>query len=271
MPLSSRLALALALALVPSSSFGADEKATCIAAAERGQELRTEGKLRDARDKFVACTQAGCPDAIRKDCTTFLADVEASIPSIVVTATAPDGADLYDARLLVDGVVVSERIDGKATMVDPGRHAIRVEAKDGTHAEVEVVLAEGDKHRKVHVAFTRKALPVAEVAPAPERSLIAPLMVGGLGVAVLAGSLYLGFAARDEIADMRSDCAPHCDGDALDRNRRKLLFADIGVGVGAVAIAAATYLFVTTPNKPTTVVGARYVPAGGVLTFGAEF
>ncbi len=275
MPLSSRL-LALAVALGPALAQAADDKAACIAAAEGGQDLRTEGKLRAAREQLVVCTQAICPDVIRKDCTKFLADVEASIPSIVVLATGPDGADLHDARTRVDGAVVSEKLEGKAILVDPGRHTVRVEASDGTYAEVEVVLAEGDKNRKVVVAFPRAkagatGAGATDAAPRAERSLTAPLVVGGVGAAVLAGSLWLGFVARGEIADMRAGCAPHCDQGALDDSRRKLLLADVGLGVSAVALAAATYLFVTAPSRPNTTVGARWVPSGGVLTFQAVF
>ena len=278
MSLTSRLTLVLVFALAPSTltptSKAANEKASCIAAAEGGQDLRTDGKLRAAREKFVACASATCPDAIRKDCTQFLSDVEASLPSIVVTATGPDGSDLYEVRMLIDGEVVSQKLDGKAIAVDPGRHRVRVEASGGTHAEVDVVLAEGDKNRKVHIAFPREKAAVAKDAPSAERSLVAPIVVGGLGAAVIAGSLVLGFGARSEIDDMRSSCAPYCDSDALDRSRRKLLIADIGIGVGVVAIAVATYMFISTPSKPSSAaasVGARYVPAGGMLTVQAVF
>lgn len=271
MPLSSRLALVLAVALAPAVARAADDKTACIAAAEGGQDLRTEGKLREAREQFVACAQATCPDAIRKDCARFLAEVDASIPSIVVLATGPDGADLHDARARIDGVVVSETLEGKAVRVDPGRHTVRVDARDGTHAEVEVVLAEGEKNRKVLVAFPRKGADVSVPAPASERSYTAPIVVGAVGAVALAGSLWLGLAARGEIADMRVGCAPHCDESALDDSRRKLLLADVGLGVSAVAVAVATYMFVTAPSKPSTAVGARYVPSGGVLTFQAAF
>lgn len=257
--------------LLAAPAAGADDKARCIAAAEGGQDLRTEGKLRAARERFVECAAAACPDAIRKDCARFLSEVEASLPSIVVTATSPDGNDLYEARVLVDGEVVAEHLDGKAVMVDSGHHTVAVERKGGGRAEVSVVLAEGDKNRRVHLAFPR-APTATSSGPSPVGpSLTAPLVVGGIGLAALSGSLFLGFSARGEIADLRETCAPQCDEDALDRSRRKLLLADVGLGIGIAAAAAATYLFVTADGRPRASVGARAVPAGGLISLQAAF
>ncbi len=271
MPVSVRIAAFIALLLVAPPA-GADDKARCIAAAEGGQDLRTEGKLRAARDRFVECAAAVCPDAIRNDCARFLAEVQASLPSIVVTATSPDGDDVYEARLLVDGEVVAERLDGKAVPADPGRHIVVVERSGGGRAEASVVLAEGDKNRRVHLAFPRAAAnPASSARASVGPSLTAPLIVGGVGLAVLSGSLFLGFSARGEIADLRDTCAPACDEDALDRSRRKLLLADIGIGIGVAAAAAATYLFVTADGRPRASVGARAVPAGGLVSLQAVF
>lgn len=272
MPVSARIAGVIAW-LLATAPAGADDKARCIAAAEGGQDLRTEGKLRAARAQFVECSAAACPDAIRKDCARFLSEVEASLPSIVVTATAPDGSDLHKARVLVDGEVVAERLDGKAVPADPGHHTVTIERTDGGgRAEVSVVLAEGDKNRRVHLAFPRAASKLASSEPPPPGpSLAAPLIVGGIGLAVLSGSLFLGFSARREIADLRDTCAPRCDEDVLDRSRRKLLLADVGLGIGVAAAAAATYLFLTVEGRPRAAVGARGIPAGGLISLQAVF
>jgi hypothetical protein len=70
-----------------SSSARADDKKVCSDAYEKAQSLRDEGKLVTARDQMRTCARATCAKFIAKDCATWLADVEARIPSVVLSAT----------------------------------------------------------------------------------------------------------------------------------------------------------------------------------------
>src|SRR5262249_53788779 len=96
-----------------------DPKVQCPAASERGQRLRDDGKYVEARDSFRECARAECPAVVRKDCTKWVGEVEDSIPSLVFSAADTTGNDVTTARVLVDGVLVSPRLEGKPVQVDP--------------------------------------------------------------------------------------------------------------------------------------------------------
>ena len=46
---------------------------------------------------------------------------------MLISATRPDGADTIDARLIIDGNLVSERVPTTSVDLDPGEHTIRLE------------------------------------------------------------------------------------------------------------------------------------------------
>jgi hypothetical protein len=64
----------------------ADEREQCASAADKGQQLRDEGKYRGAREQFLSCAREVCPGPIRKDCSDWLNQVESVAPSIVIAA-----------------------------------------------------------------------------------------------------------------------------------------------------------------------------------------
>ncbi|HEY6462313.1 MAG TPA: hypothetical protein VIY73_19230, partial [Polyangiaceae bacterium] len=106
------LALAGAAALSLAHAANASEREACFSAAESAQRVRAQGHLLDAREKLRVCAHPTCPAAVRDDCTTWLAEVEEELPSIVVHARDAAGNDVADVRVLVDGVKVAERLDG---------------------------------------------------------------------------------------------------------------------------------------------------------------
>src|SRR5262245_61165144 len=101
-------ALVLLSASSPQSAFGADDKAQCVAASEKAQQLRNAGKLSDARDQLVTCGRAECPKLIQQDCTQWMSEVLAILPSVVPGAKDKKGRDIVDARVSIDGKVAAE-------------------------------------------------------------------------------------------------------------------------------------------------------------------
>jgi hypothetical protein len=73
----------------------ADDVDVCIAAAEKAQELRLDGKLEAARDNLVVCSRAECPAAIRTDCTQWLSEVSGTMAK--AAASAGDDGGTADA------------------------------------------------------------------------------------------------------------------------------------------------------------------------------
>src|SRR5438067_7939921 len=142
-------ALALALALHGSSARAED---ACNAAYEDADLLvhgKTSAKLLEARDDLHVCSAASCKAWMVKDCTKWLVDVEARIPSVVVTATDEVGAHVVDAAITADGNAFSSRLDGRAVEIDPGEHVFVLTLPDGRTATQRALVREGQKAQPV--------------------------------------------------------------------------------------------------------------------------
>jgi hypothetical protein len=260
-----RLAVASVAVLgvaLPAAARGAPPNTTkqaCVAASTDGQALRDAGKLREAREKLVACARDECPAIVRKYCSEWLADVEKRLPSVVFRVQAAEGssgADVTDATVTVDAGT-PHPVDGSATPVDPGEHVVRFEHPGDPPVEMHVVVSEGEKSRIVTGRFAPKAAPPPEeTRPEPERpepvkAGISPLAIALAGVAVVggAGFAYFGITAKNDLDHLRQTCAPYCRSSDLDAVRQKALFADLSLGVGVVALGAATWVFLASSHR----------------------
>jgi hypothetical protein len=127
--LGRKLVSSAALLAGLSLSFhaAADDKQACVAASEKAQQLRSAGKLGEARDQLNICGRSECPKLIQQDCTQWMSEVLANMPSVVPGAKDRKGRDLVDVRLSVDGKVATEMLDGKALVLDPGVHTFLFE------------------------------------------------------------------------------------------------------------------------------------------------
>ncbi|MCU0689967.1 MAG: hypothetical protein MUF54_01065 [Polyangiaceae bacterium] len=258
-----------------ASTASADDKAACLESYVEAQRLKKDSSYIAARDKLIVCSHDACPAAIRSECVQWLAEVDRALPSVVVLAKDHDGHDIVDVRVTVDGEPFLERAEGKAIPIDPGVRTFRFEASGFQTQERQVVVRASVQDRVIAVALTRQtaagpAPPAASDAPttadpaadsSPSRAVPAPAYVlGGVGVVGLAG--FGAFAWR--FSGQRSDlegCKPFCsqtDIDAADRSR-KVAFVSLGVGV--VALGAATVLYATRPE----VRDDSRVAAGGLV------
>ena len=252
--LASALAAALALASAtaaadapasPTESGASAPKAECVAQLDRAQSREAARQLQQARASYLACSAPACPELLREDCSRSLVELDRSIPTVVFSARGENGQDVVDARVLLDGEAVSSALDGHAVAVDPGLHVVRFERTGGGVSEVRVVAREGEKNRPVSAAFVTST-------PAPEkpkaesgRFPILPVILGGTGLLALGGSFYVRLNADADADRLRSSCAPSCDQSSRDALSDKLVVANValGVGIGALALAAATWLF----------------------------
>src|ERR1700733_10632931 len=130
----------------------ADDKQDCIAASEAGQDQKLRGSLRGAREQLLICARDVCPAIVRQDCTQWLTEIIAALPSVVVGARDWKGHDLVDVTVSVDGVVVASKLDGKPIAVDPGVHTFRYESASGTEpVEEHMVIRQGERNRPLTV------------------------------------------------------------------------------------------------------------------------
>src|ERR1700685_1640160 len=85
--------------LASSGRAFADDKQDCIAASEAGPAQKLRGSLRGAREPLLICARDGCPAIVRQDCTQWLTEIIAALPSVVVGARDWQGHDLVDVTV----------------------------------------------------------------------------------------------------------------------------------------------------------------------------
>jgi hypothetical protein len=269
---------ALGLALLVARRASADPpKAACVHAAEEGQRLRAESKLREARESFTACAAERCPALIRSDCSGWLAEVEAAVPTVVIRAIPAEsqGRELYEVEVRVDGVVQTSKLDGRELPVNPGEHHFSFSAPGRVPAEDDIVIRVGEKHRLLTVSLFSVnpppppviVKPVIPAPPPPRVGTAAKVLLIGGGVA-LAGGIALGTTGLLKERSLRRTCAPNCDPDDVDSARLTLRLADVSLLVGAAAVAAAGVLIWTRPDGNASV---GVTPLAGGAMVGVRF
>lgn len=228
----------------PAPEASAAPKAECVGQLDRAQSLRSAHKLREARASYIACSAASCPELVREDCSKSLVDLDAAMPTVVFSARA-GGHDVTDARVLVDGEAIASALDGRAVALDPGNHVVRFERTGGGATEVRLVAREGEKNRAISASFTPTTPPTEGRKTEAGRFPVLPVLLGGTGLLALGGSLYVRLGADSDADRLRSTCAPTCDQSSRDALGDKLVVANValGVGIGVLALAAATWLF----------------------------
>jgi hypothetical protein len=255
-------------------------KAACAHGAEEGQRLRAQGKLREAREAFTACAAERCPALIRSDCSGWLVEVEAALPTVVIRASAGEhqARELYDVEVRVDGVLLTTRLDGRELPVNPGEHHLSFSAAGRATAEDTVVIRVGEKHRLLTVSLpsvhTAAAPPTAVVpapAPAPRPRVGTAarvlLIAGGVG---LASAAAFGTSAWLDERSLRRGCAPACPEADVDSVRTRLRIADVSLAVGAAALAGAAVLIWTRSSEegsgqPAARVGVTPLAGGAMV------
>ena len=229
--------------------------AACVAAHSHGQAERNAGRLQSAKADFISCSTSECPSAIQSECAAFLAEVEGNMASVVFAAVDADGSDATDVKVTVDQQVVLDKLSGLATTLDPGSHEIVYTWPDGFEQKQTVVVAQGEKNRRVELRRApNKVEARSALAPAaPPHAKSTPVLAyvfAGVGVAAL-GS-FAAFAITGKSAQSAMDgCKPACKQAEVDKMRLRYLIADISLGVGVVSLGASGYLFISASREPT--------------------
>jgi hypothetical protein len=275
--------VAMAAAALTSSYARADDKQQCLAASDEAQQLRDEGKYRLARDAFAACSRDVCPALVRHDCVKWLAELEQSWPSIVVSAKDDQGGDLVDVRVRIDGAALLTKLDGTPTPVDPGPHVLRFETDGAAPVERQIVVHAGEKSRLITVQLggSAAAAPTHEAPrtapptepPAAEPSSpgggppVAAWIFGGVALAAFGTEAYFGVSGLADRGSLEGQpCAPlgTCSQSSVDSIRTKFILADVALGVGLVSAGLAAYFFLTAHRDPTSAAPAQAQAAAAV-------
>jgi hypothetical protein len=230
-----------------------DIKAECAAAYELSQEKREAGELILARDQLKICIRDACPTFVRNECTEWLAEVEASLPTVVLAASRGD-QDLDEVRVTMDGHPIADRLTGTAIPLDPGTHVFRFELEGSPPIEQRVLVRVGEKNRRVAVSFganetADNTLGATAEADADVRTKgldkrTVSYALAGLGAAALGSFAFFALTGKSDENDLRDRCSPNCPESDVDSVRTKYLVADISLGVGIASLGAATWFFV---------------------------
>jgi hypothetical protein len=167
--------------------------------------------------------------------------------------------------VFLDDEPLASALNGRAIAVDPGSHQLRFVAEDGRTRVVDVVAREWVQGRRIDVRFDSPAIAAVSASSSPATSAppAAPLpeprpggaqrtwayVVGGVGVAALAGFGYFAFRGRSLKSDLLESCAPRCSDAQASSVSTKYLIADVLLGVGIASLGAGTYLLVSSPDR----------------------
>jgi hypothetical protein len=263
--------------LLSSLQARADEAVLeCVKAAEDAQSQRSNHQLRAARLKFLLCAQQTCPTVVRNDCAGWLADVDKVMPSIVVQARDTRGVELTDVRVVVDGDVLAERLDGLAIPVDPGTHVFQFERAGVPPLQQQILIREGEKGRAMPITLAAPLPPDVPAAPA-HRTPPLTYVFGGIAVGGLAGWAYFGIKGisdANEIASLPCAATKTCDAGRVNAAKRELLVADISLAVGLLSAGAAAYVYFSDRRahaRPAPHAAVSLLPGGASVGFTAPF
>jgi hypothetical protein len=254
----------------------ADGTDACLAAYEKSQQLKQDGKLAASREQLVQCVQPTCPNLVKKDCSQWLAELDASMPTVIVNARDAEGKDVAKVRVLVDGAVLLEQLDGKPHPIDPGVHVFRYEREGAEAIEESIVIQERERNRVITAklapppqASTVPTVRSTEVSP---RSPVLGYALLGVGVAGAATFGVLAALGQHDVDDMRGTCAPNCDSSRVDAAKTKIIVANVSLGVGLIAAGVGTFILLQ-PRKGATglQLGVRPVAAGGMADMVYQF
>jgi hypothetical protein len=264
----------------------ADEREQCVAAADQAQDLRDKGQYRRAREQMLVCSRDVCPGAVKRDCTQWLADLETAAPTIVVSAKS-GGSDITAVKVSIDGQPLTEKLDGKPMLVDPGEHTLRYETAGSVPKEEKVVIITGQKMRIMTVTFSPDAVVTPPPPPPDAGGDRAPVpiiayVLGGVGVVGLGAATFFWLSGLGDKSHLEDTCGPKngkpgfCSQSDVDSARTKLVIGDVSGGIGLVALGAAAYFVIARPKVEAKAqmgwnVDVRPLPGGGAAFVGASF
>jgi hypothetical protein len=241
-------------------------QARCTEAYVSGQHLMRGGHLLDALSELLVCARDPCSATYRPECVAWLADVQRSLPSVVVGAHGSRGQELRSVHVRVDGRPYLDELDGTAKDIDPGDHVFRLEASGETPIEDHVIVRQGEKSRVLAFQFPTTGSPPQRPEPHAGPNRLPAWVLGGVGVVALGAFAYFGLNGLS----LWNDCHQGCTQSHDDRGNLDWIAADVSLGVAVVSLGLATYFFVRKGESGPSV-GVTAVPGGGGAWVGGRF
>jgi hypothetical protein len=249
------VALCSADALAEGPARAVSERSTCLDAVAKGQTLRDEHKLVEARAQFLLCARAACPAVVQGDCANWVIELDRAVPTIVVSARDDAGKDVLDLEVSIDDKPLPRADVGQALPLDPGVHTFRFQRSDGAVVTTTSLIKAAERNQSVSVVFAARppltGLSMVAREGAKERTLhVLGLVAGSVGVAGLVAGIAVAYdaKARDNEAEVAPQPQRHTQSEsaASEGNVATALLI-----AGAALIATGTVLWFTAPRgKP---------------------
>jgi hypothetical protein len=293
--MKTRVSAVLTLLLLLPAAAAAADNGACVTAAELGDKLRRNpSQLTKAREQLLLCARDECPAVVSTDCRGWLAEVDASLPTIVLAAQNAAGQDVTEVTVRADGALLTERLDGLPITIDAGPHTLTFEMTGAPPVTVQVLARAGRKNAPVTARFadgstqpssaaatTAPPLPEQTVPPsAPSAPVLPPhasalpavgVAVAGAGVVALGVGVFFGLSAKSKQADAncpdnvcRTTSSPPGDASAL-RDAKSLGNTSTALFVvgGALAAGGITLWLLTSRRGDAPSATARVSPTAG--------
>ncbi|MEA2697234.1 MAG: hypothetical protein QOI66_1505 [Myxococcales bacterium] len=123
----------------------------------------------------MKCAVASCGSFLLHACTSRYTQLDADIPSVVPLVTDGAGDPLRDVQVVMDGQLLTDKLDGHALPVDPGRHEFSFIVGGQTVDTQTILIATGQRNRPLSAALPatgesahKKSAMAAAAPPAPE-------------------------------------------------------------------------------------------------------
>lgn len=258
----------LSVMLASAVAAAAPTVEQCVSASTTAQQEQKNGSYLAAKRQLEVCANPQCPSVVQSDCTKWLAEVLASMPSLVVVARV-DGVDQRQARVLLDGHLWLGELSGRPEDLEPGQHELTVTV--GTQTRFQKLLVNvGEKNRLVVFEF---ATAVTDVPPpavtAGRRFPFVPVVLSTVALAGVTTFAVLGLSGRAGLdALLKQECAAtkSCAPSAVAEVQRRFLIADLALGAGVIAAGFATWQWIAWASAPVTVAfDGRGVSLSGVF------
>lgn len=258
---STSFALVLSTVSAVTLTVGnASADTACINAYEQTQTLRHDRKFGAAKTQAAICARESCPQLLANDCAKWLAELEANMPSVVLDVRDRLGASVTDARVAIDGVELRSALARSEPIpLDPGAHSFRVEAPGAPAVVQNATVSEGVKGQVVSISVSRarareekRPEPMPTSRPVP----VGAWIFGGAAVAAFATSAVFAIDGWSRQSDLDA-CQPRCAPSDVDAMSARFTVADVALGAGIMAAAAAAYVFFTRPHVVASTMTAQ--------------
>ncbi len=237
---------------LPSAIAGEDASTRqCLSAYEGGQRSRKAGAFSEAKAAFSLCGGPSCPEALHADCSRWLEEVEAAMPtSVFFVVDAETGAQLPNVRLSIDGGE-PVTLDGRALSFDPGEHSLTFSSPKFQSAKESFTFTEGEKlvSRRIELRPVVSIMAEQAVVEPPQelprppaqqsQTTMLPVWIGAsIGALGAAGFAYYGLAARSHDRAL-GECSPGCSSADVNQVKNEYRNANIALGVGGAGLVVA--------------------------------